>query len=545
MFDTLSRLERRRQRNPGIPLFARIAEEYLNRGDLDRALELCREGCEQFPAYPIGFSIRSRCLEAAGELEEARAALDMSLRLDPNNPGGFARLSDLYLQLGVETLAVKCLEHAASLDPFDLDLAARAAELAQSVEGADSDGAARDLPVAPQAADRHADRDTVETTGEEPDEEAVGEETAAVDSVGTEEAEEREGAFAVDSSLEETLASSFDETIVGAIDEDGSPGGLDPQGSEPFAAVEPMPEWAELEAIEEDPEPPPAEPLRQRDGKSGGYDEVAALGAELFGEDALADMGTSAPGPPPQRRQEAAPPGPADLSEDESGDDLSVETVGLEPEDDVSALLTSEDIFGGDEIDDDEYIGDEELIGGPVEAPDVGGEEERIADETVVLDEDEIFAEQSSGSEVLPAETVSTEETVSSEETRVSQPLPAEEIVPPEGRPVPEPVPTAAADHAALEPELPVSRLSTRDDTELLELFRAIGSPPPVAPAASSRAAAAADVEAEPVPTVTLAELYAQQGFAERAMVTYRQILAIEPDNEEVKSKLSMLERSW
>ena len=464
MFDTLSRLERRRQRNPGIPLFARIAEEYLNRGDLDRALELCREGCEQFPAYPIGFSIRSRCLEAAGELEEARAALDMSLRLDPNNPGGFARLSDLYLQLGVETLAIKCLEHAANLDPFDLDLAARAAELAQSVKGPDSDGAARELPVEPRAADRNANRDTVETTGAEPAKEAVGEDTAAVDSVGAEEAEDR-GAFALDSNLEETFASSFEETIVGAIDEDGSPGGLDPEGSEPFAAVEPMPEWAELEAIEEDPEPIEEE------------------------------LGPAGPLPPP-RPQEVAPPVPATL---------------------------------------DESIGDEELIGGPVEAPDVGVEES-IADETVGVDEDEIFAEQTSDSDVFPSETPPTEEMT------VSQPLPAEEIVH-EDRPVAEPVPTAAADHAALEPELPVSRLTTRDDTDLLVMFRAIGSPLPVVPAASTRAAA--DVEAEPVPTVTLAELYVQQGFAERAMVTYRQILAIEPDNEEVKSKLSMLERSW
>ena len=518
MFDTLSRLERRRQRNPGIPLFARIAEAYLNRSDLDRALELCREGCEQFPAYPIGFSIKSRCLEVAGELEEARVALDMSLRLDPNNPGGFARLSDLYLQLGVETLAVKCLEHAANLDPFDLDLAARAAELAQSVEGAD--------------ADRHADRNTVETMGEE----AVGEEPAAVDSLGAEEAEDG-GAFAVDSSLEETFASSFDETIVGAIDEHGSPGGLDPQGSEPFAAVEPMPEWAELEAIEEDqdPEPPPAEQLRQRDGKSAGYDEVAALGAELFGADALENMDMSAPVPPPRRPREVAPPVPAALDES-IGDDLSGETVGPEPDEDVSALLMAEDIFGDDQSDGDEYIGDEELIGGPVEEPDVGVEE-RIADETVGVDEDEIFAEQTSDSDIFPSETPPTEEMM------VSQPLPAEEIVP-EDRPVAKPVPTAAPEHAALEPELPVSRLTTRDDTELLELFRAIGSPPPVEPAASSRAAATA-VEAEPVPTVTLAELYARQGFAERAMVTYRQILAIEPDNEEVKSKLSMLERSW
>ena len=51
--------------------------------------------------------------------------------------------------------------------------------------------------------------------------------------------------------------------------------------------------------------------------------------------------------------------------------------------------------------------------------------------------------------------------------------------------------------------------------------------------------------QAGPIPTMTLADLYTRQGFAERAMVTYRQILAAAPDNEEAKSKLSLLERSW
>ena len=500
MFDTVSRLERSRRRNPGIPLFARLAEEYLNRGDLDRALEFCREGCEQFPAYPTGFFILSRCLESAGELEEARAALDKALRLDPDNPGGFARLSDLYLQLGVGTLARKCLEHASSLDPFDLDLAARSSELARSTDGSGADGTAAELPVESSPDDGEA--------GE------FEEEAGVDDAVSTseEDVEVEEGADSAFDTIDETFASSFDDTIIGASkdDEPERSGGLDPQG---------------------------AEPLPAGDVKAHGYDEVAALGAELFGEEEIGNLQESVPGASPDRGDGGRVAEDVVAASDESSPAAGEELDALPSLDDP--------LFSAGESDDDELIGaaveessSDVLDKGP-ETPDPLPVEPVSAGQAADALDDDPADEDSSLDEGSSSD--------DEDELIGSEPAPVEDV-----SQAPAQVSTSeGVDRAGHEAEPPVSRLTTRDDAELIDLFHEIGArsregvveggeltgrgPP----------ATNSGFETEPIPTVTLAELYTRQGFAERAMVTYRQILAVEPDNEEVKSKLSNLERSW
>ena len=119
MFGRLSKIERAYRRYPSAPLFARFAETRLSQGDIERALAVCLEGCERFPNYPPGFYLLGRCYHARGDLEDARTALDTSLRLDAENPRGFELLAQIYTDLGIPTLALKCMEEAARLDPFD------------------------------------------------------------------------------------------------------------------------------------------------------------------------------------------------------------------------------------------------------------------------------------------------------------------------------------------------------------------------------------------------------------------------------------------
>jgi len=123
MFNRLAKLERAYRRYPQVPLFARLADLYLRRGQLQQALDLCEEGCKRFPQYPAGYQILSKCYETQGRLEEARTTLDQALHLDPENPEGFRQLSTIYRQLGVPGLALKSLQQAASLDPLSEELA--------------------------------------------------------------------------------------------------------------------------------------------------------------------------------------------------------------------------------------------------------------------------------------------------------------------------------------------------------------------------------------------------------------------------------------
>ncbi len=133
MADRLAKLEKAYRRYPDSPLFARLADLYLDRGKTEEALEVCRRGCQHFPDYATGFLVLSKCYEMQGEVEQARDALDQSLRIDPVNPGGYRRLSGIYQKLGEPTLALKTLEQAALLDPFAEDIGEQVDQLIYQV----------------------------------------------------------------------------------------------------------------------------------------------------------------------------------------------------------------------------------------------------------------------------------------------------------------------------------------------------------------------------------------------------------------------------
>ena len=119
MANSIAKLEKALRRDPDSPRFARLADLYLKRGRIERALELCQEGCASFPDYATGFIVLSKCYEKRGAMEEAREAMGQALRLDPENPSGYKRLAHLFQQLGVTPLVLQSLRQAAYLDPFD------------------------------------------------------------------------------------------------------------------------------------------------------------------------------------------------------------------------------------------------------------------------------------------------------------------------------------------------------------------------------------------------------------------------------------------
>ncbi len=87
MANSIARLEKAFRRNPDSPLFARLADLYLDRGQSQRALAICEEGCAHLPKYSTGFIILSKCYEQQDDIEKAREAMGHALRLDPENPG--------------------------------------------------------------------------------------------------------------------------------------------------------------------------------------------------------------------------------------------------------------------------------------------------------------------------------------------------------------------------------------------------------------------------------------------------------------------------
>ena len=92
MASRLAKLEKAYRQNPDSPLFARLADLYLKRGKAESALELCLQGCQNFPEYATGFLVLAKCYEESGAVGEARDALDQALRIDPVNPKAYERL---------------------------------------------------------------------------------------------------------------------------------------------------------------------------------------------------------------------------------------------------------------------------------------------------------------------------------------------------------------------------------------------------------------------------------------------------------------------
>lgn len=133
MADRLPTLEKAVRRHPDAPLFARLADAYLRRGMVLRALEVCEAGCERFPDYTTGHQVLSSCYEAHGDLDRAHRAMSRALRLDPENPAGFRGLSRLHSALGNPQLAVRSLRQALRLDPLNVGLTEELSQVARRV----------------------------------------------------------------------------------------------------------------------------------------------------------------------------------------------------------------------------------------------------------------------------------------------------------------------------------------------------------------------------------------------------------------------------
>lgn len=491
MFGRLSKIERAYRRYPSAPLFARFAETLLSQGDIERALAVCLEGCERFPDYPTGFYLLGRCHQARGDLEDARAALDTSLRLDAENPRGFELLAQIYADLGIPTLALKCMEEAARLDPFDETISLQVEQLSAQEpaapaatepmeETASTAYAIDEVSAAPSEEKRPKNEEKVPDRDGAPDHDresgvdgdiAMGMEVVYSeddDGHGAERSEPpaayAEGEAATTPEVAETqfepdLEHHPDMEL--AIDPElrAEPNSTEPASAdEPFVVLQSLPEW-EAEALQ----PQPAEP------EPDASDEVAALGAELFGDEL------------PTAPEEPVRPSLPGRKVPQTG---KVDLVSTDKVEDVET--------GSGKMDSGK------LLRSIPPTPEPKREPTR---------------------ERTPKPTP--------ESTLEPAPVPTVEPAPP----------SDFADETTVGvDDYAVSRFSRREDSEIADLLREIDG------AEEDEQHAESDLPG-PIPTTTLAELYSVQGFVDRAIETYRQVLTAQPDNEEAKTRLTALER--
>ncbi len=148
-----TRLEKICAKNPTSLLFARLAEEFLRRGDVKRASDICRRGLRYRPSYVAGHVVMGKCYLAAGRYEEARQEFHKVLQLDSDHLAAYWHLGQIDLEMGWEELALQSFRRAYTLDAFHPELPARIQAL-QNV-GSVSETVQADVPL-PEACAKEA-----------------------------------------------------------------------------------------------------------------------------------------------------------------------------------------------------------------------------------------------------------------------------------------------------------------------------------------------------------------------------------------------------
>ncbi len=234
----------------GAQTFAASAERLRRQGQLEQAVETCRNGLEQFPEQLSARVTLGCALLDLGRLDEARVELEYVIRRAPDNLAAIRGLAQLHDQS--ETSALLALEHAGDWPPRQEEIERAVAEH-------------RETPAAPAAA--VADESLPESAVE------LLEEADALDAIADE--TEQAAADAPTLELDPDTGVDFEELA----SELAAPGGEAGQGlsnrSDPSD-----PEAAELQG-------------RQPDGAPNDADEPIVLDAEsLDGNlDDYADLG--------------------------------------------------------------------------------------------------------------------------------------------------------------------------------------------------------------------------------------------------------------
>lgn len=120
------------EENPLSMQFARLADCYLNKNEVEKAVDICRRGIQYHSDYATGHFVLAKCLIRLRKYEEAEKELKQVLTLDPKFLSAHRCYGDLLKDLdgwgsAVEASYRKVLE----IDPLDEDTRSRLDDLKQ------------------------------------------------------------------------------------------------------------------------------------------------------------------------------------------------------------------------------------------------------------------------------------------------------------------------------------------------------------------------------------------------------------------------------
>ncbi|GAB1341128.1 tetratricopeptide repeat protein [Gemmatimonas sp.] len=132
---TAARIEELRKKFDENPrrYFAPLANELRKAGELTQAIALCREHLPKQPGHMSGYIVFGQALYESAELDESRVVFEQALALDPENLIALHHLGHIAKQQGDTASARRWYERALETDPRNDDIAQQLAMLATPV----------------------------------------------------------------------------------------------------------------------------------------------------------------------------------------------------------------------------------------------------------------------------------------------------------------------------------------------------------------------------------------------------------------------------
>lgn len=110
-------------------VFARLANEYRKIGELDTAIQICREHVPHQPTYISGYIVLGQALFESGQLDESRTTFETALGLDPENLIALRQLGDIARANGDTEGARSWYHRLLEVDPQNDEIAAQLREM--------------------------------------------------------------------------------------------------------------------------------------------------------------------------------------------------------------------------------------------------------------------------------------------------------------------------------------------------------------------------------------------------------------------------------
>ncbi|MSR36266.1 MAG: tetratricopeptide repeat protein, partial [Gemmatimonadetes bacterium] len=135
------------ERDPDGRVFVPLADAYRRSGDLDQAIEVLEDGLGRHADFGPAHVIAGWVRRARGETDLAERAFGAALDLDDENTEALRGLAEIAAERGDLALATDCYRKLVELEPGDLEVRARLAEVESVAHASDAHAAGFDAPA--------------------------------------------------------------------------------------------------------------------------------------------------------------------------------------------------------------------------------------------------------------------------------------------------------------------------------------------------------------------------------------------------------------